>query len=334
MTDRTPLIDSFLATTDWAGVPRAPLAGDASNRRYERLTDPATGRSAVLMDAPPDKGEDVRPFVAIARFLRAEGLSAPEIYAEDAETGFLLLEDLGDALFARVLAKDPAPERQLYEAATHVLVALHEATPPELSPYSPHLMAQLSGLAFSKYRFGITGDDGAKALARFLTRFEDILRATTGGKQVVILRDYHAENLIWLPERVGPARVGLLDFQDAMLGHPAYDLVSLLQDIRRDVPAGVEIAMTDLYISATGVDDHAFRTAYAVLGVQRNLRILGVFARLATDYGKPHYLDLIPAVWAHLKRGLDHPALAPVADLLLEALPAPTPEALTALRPA
>ncbi len=334
MPDRATLIDSFLATTDWAGVPRAPLAGDASNRRYERLTDPATGRSAVLMDAPPGKGEDVRPFVTIARFLRDKGLSAPEIYAEDSETGFLLLEDLGDALFARVLAADPTPERQLYEAATHVLVALHEVPPPELSPYSPPLMAQLSGLAFSKYRLGITGDDGATPHARFLTRFEDILRATTGGKQVVILRDYHAENLIWLPERSGPARVGLLDFQDAMLGHPAYDLVSLLQDIRRDVPAGIEIAMTDLYISATGVDDHAFRTAYAVLGVQRNLRILGVFARLATDYGKPHYLDLIPAVWAHLKRGLDHPALAPVADLLLEALPVPTPEALAALRPA
>ena len=334
MTDRATLAESFLATTDWARAARAPLAGDASNRRYERLTDPETGQTAVLMDAPPEKGEDVRPFVTIDRFLRDQGLSAPEIYAEDAETGFLLLEDLGDALFAKVLAADPTPERQLYEAATHVLIALHEAAAPELPAYDPPLMANLAGLAFTKYRAGILGDDGGEAYRRFLPRFEDILRDTTGGKQVVILRDYHAENLLWLPERSGPARVGLLDFQDAMLGHPAYDLVSLLQDIRRDVPAGIEIAMTDLYISASGMDDHAFRTAYAVLGTQRNLRILGVFARLATDYGKPHYLDLIPAVWAHVKRDLDHPALAPVADLLLEALPAPTPEALDKLRPA
>lgn len=335
MTNRAKLAETFLATTAWGHATRALLAGDASNRRYERLTDPATGRTAVLMDAPPEKGEDVRPFVTIDRFLRDQGLSAPEIYAEETDTGFLLLEDLGDALFARVLAADPGPERQLYEAATHVLIALHAAPPPEdLPAYDPPLMAELAGLAFGKYRAGILGDDGGEVFERFLPRFEDILRATTGGKQVVILRDYHAENLLWLPEREGPARVGLLDFQDAMLGHPAYDLVSLLQDIRREVPAGIEIAMIDLYISATGVDDHAFRTAYAVLGAQRNLRILGVFARLATDYGKPHYVDLIPAVWAHLKRDLDHPALAPVADLLLEALPAPTPEALEKLRSA
>ncbi|GAA6202559.1 phosphotransferase [Aquicoccus sp. SU-CL01552] len=333
MTDRSTLADSFLATTDWAQATRAPLAGDASNRRYERLTDPVTGQSAVLMDAPPDKGEDVRPFTAIAQYLRDQGLSAPQIHAEDAETGFLLLEDLGDALFARVLEADPAPERQLYEAATQVLVTLFDAPLPDLAPYAPPLMAELSALAFRKYRMGITGDDGGAALTRFLPRFEDILRKTTGGRQVVALRDYHAENLIWLPERAGPARVGLLDFQDAMLGHPAYDLVSLLQDVRREVPAGIELAMTELYVSATGLDDHAFRTAYAVLGAQRALRILGVFARLATDYGKPHYVDLIPAVWAHLLRDLEHPALAPVAELLLEALPAPTPEALAKLRP-
>lgn len=331
MTDRATEAEAFLATTDWAGAARAPLAGDASNRRYERLTDPATGRSAVLMDAPPDRGEDVRPFTAIARYLREQGLSAPEIYAEDAETGFLLLEDLGDALFARVLENDPAPERALYEAATQLLIALHQAPPPDLPPYDPPLMAELAALAFTKYRAGILGDDGGETCRRFIERFEDVLRATTGGRQVVILRDYHAENLLWLPERDGVRRVGLLDFQDAMLGHPAYDLVSLLQDIRRDVPAGIEIAMTDLYISTTGSDDHAFRTAYAVLGAQRALRILGVFARLATEYGKPRYADMLPAVWTHLVRNLEHPALAPVAQLLLEALPAPTPDALKRL---
>lgn len=332
MSDRAILARAMLDQAGWGGAGRAPLACDASNRRYERLTDPATGRRAVLMDAPPDRGEDVRPFVAVARYLRDLGLSAPEIYAEDVDNGFLLLEDLGDALFARVLAADPALEPALYEAATHVLVALHDARPPDLPPYSPPLMAELSGLAFTKYRKGVTGSEDPDALARFLPRFEDILRDYTQGPQVVILRDYHAENLLWLPERAGLARVGLLDFQDAMLGHPAYDLVSLLQDIRRDVPAGIELSMIARYIELSGQDDHLFRTAYAVLGAQRNLRILGVFARLATDYGKPHYLDLIPAVWAHLVRDLEHPALAPVAEPLLDSLPAPTPEALDRLR--
>lgn len=334
MTDRASMATAFLNGTEWAGANRAPLAGDASNRRYERLRHPKTGQTAVLMDAPPEKGEDVRPFIAVDRYLCGLGLSAPEIYAEDAEYGFLLLEDLGDDLFARVLERDAGPEADLYRAATNVLIALHDAEPLALPAYDAHLMAQLSGLAFSKYRKGVTGDEDTDTHARFLTRFEDLLRLHTGGKQVVCLRDYHAENLLWLPDRVGLARVGLLDFQDAMLGHPAYDLVSLLQDIRRDVPAGIEIAMLNHYITAMGVDDHIFRTAYAVLGAQRNLRILGVFARLATDYGKPHYVDLIPAVWAHLKRDLDHPALAPVADMLLEALPAPSPEALDRLRQA
>lgn len=334
MTDRATMATAFLNGTAWAGAIRAPLAGDASNRRYERLRHPTSGASAVLMDAPPEKGEDVRPFVTVDRYLRDLGLSAPEIYAEDAEYGFLLLEDLGDDLFARVLERDPQPERALYQAATNVLIALHDAEPLALPAYDAHLMADYAGLAFSKYRQGILGDADSNTHGRFLHRFEDILRAHAGGKQVVCLRDYHAENLLWLPDRVGLARVGLLDFQDAMLGHPAYDLVSLLQDIRRDVPAGIEIAMLEHYITAAGVDDHAFRTAYAVLGAQRNLRILGVFARLATDYGKPHYVDLIPAVWTHLKRDLEHPALAPVADMLLAALPAPTPEALDRLRPA
>ena len=148
----------------------------------------------------------------------------------------------------------------------------------------------------------------------------------------MILRDYHAENLIWLPGRKGIARVGLLDFQDAMTGHRAYDLVSLLQDVRRDVPAGIETRMLARYIDGSGTNDHAFRTAYAVLGAQRNLRILGVFARLATDYGKPRYVDLIPRVWAHLVRDLDHPALAPVAQMLVDTLPAPSPETLQRLR--
>lgn len=331
MTDRTDLANSFLAATPWADARRAPLAGDASNRRYERLTH--QGATAVLMDAPPEKGEDVRPFVRIARHLRDQGLSAPEILAEDSEHGFLLLEDLGDDLFARVIPRQPDLERPLYECATDLLVALHDAPLPELDRYGPRLMAEMAGLALSKYRSGILGDHDPDLQKRFENQFEDILRLTVRGDAVLVQRDYHAENLLWLPEREGVARVGLLDFQDARAGHPAYDLVSLLQDARRDVPAGIEMQMIDRYIAATGADDHGFRSAYTVLGVQRNLRILGVFARLSLEYGKPHYVDLIPRVWAHMIRGLEHPALAPVADMIRAALPAPTPENLDRLRP-
>lgn len=332
MTDRNTLCESFLSATPYAAWQRGLLAGDASNRRYERLAG-ADGKSVVLMDAPPEKGEDVRPFIRIAEYLRAQGLSAPEILARDVEHGFLLLEDLGDDLYARVILREPMLEKELYEAATDALVALHQAPIPDLEPYGPRMMAEMAGLALSKYRDGILGGQDPKLQSRFEDQFEDILRETVKGDPVLVQRDYHAENLLWLPAREGVARVGLLDFQDARSGHRAYDLVSLLQDARRDVPAGIEMQMISRYITAAGTDESGFRTAYTVLGVQRNLRILGVFARLSQEYGKPHYVDLIPRVWDHFIRGLEHPALAPVADLLRESLPAPTPENLDKLRP-
>lgn len=322
-------VDAFLAGTDWASATRKPLSGDASNRRYERLF--LGDETAVLMDAPPDRGEDVRPFVSIASYLSGLGFSAPTILASDEEAGFLLLEDLGDDLYARVLERGEADEHQIYAAAVDLLADLHEAAPPKVESYTPGLMADLATLAFTKYRAGIEGSAGDEA-AIFTERFERLLADHASSPQVLILRDYHAENLLWLPDRPGVARVGLLDFQDAMLGHPAYDLVSLLQDARRDVPAAIEAAMIERYLDRTGTDQHPFRTAYALLGVQRNLRILGVFARLGTEYGKPYYVDLIPRVWAHMIRSLEHPVLSPVADLLRNALPAPEPSALARLR--
>ncbi len=330
MSERDSLSRDFLNRTEWATAQRAPLAGDASNRRYERLSDPNTGRRAVLMDAPPERGEDVHPFLRIARHLRSIGLSAPEIYAEDGETGFLLLEDLGDALFARVIPQKPEIEPLLYAAATDLLLALHRADPPPLEPYDTALMTDLAALALTKYRHGITGDSGGED--RFRAIFAALLEPLASTLPVLIQRDYHAENLLWLPERQGVARVGLLDFQDAMAGHPAYDLVSLLQDARRDVPAEIETAMVTRYLDGSGMSRDAFTRAYALLGAQRNLRILGVFARLGRDYGKPHYIELIPRVWAHLMRDLEHPALASVAPLLRDALPPPEPENLQRLR--
>ncbi len=332
MTGRDALAARFLARTDWADASRRPLAGDASNRRYERLTDPTTGRTAVLMDAPPDKGEDVRPFVSIARHLSSVGLSAPLVLAEDAALGFLVLEDLGDDLFARIIPRQPDLEAEMYRTATDVLVALHRAPLPDVAPYAPHLMADLSTLAFTRYQAGLDGATDAERDDRFRRAFARVLEDTTGGPQVLIQRDYHAENLLWLPERKGIARVGLLDFQDAMAGHPAYDLVSLLQDARRDVPARVETAMIAHFLGATGHDPAAFRSAYAALSVQRNLRIIGVFARLCIDRGRTHYVDLIPRVWAYMQPALDHPALTPVRKLVRDELTPPGPAQLARLK--
>ncbi|WP_137700931.1 aminoglycoside phosphotransferase family protein [Marimonas lutisalis] len=331
MSARETLATAFLAGTGWAAATRAPLAGDASNRRYERLSHPALG-SAVLMDAPPEKGEDTRPFTRIARHLTALGLSAPRILAEDAEHGFLLLEDLGDALFARVIPETPALETPLYEAATDVLLSLHRADlPPGLAAYSPQVMTDMAALAFDWYLAHAATPDTA-ARAAFTSAFQPLLDTHAADQSVLIQRDYHSENLLWLPDRAGPAGVGLLDFQDAMTGHAAYDLVSLLQDARRDVPPAIESAMIDRYIAQSGWNRDAFLAAYHLLGAQRNLRIVGVFARLCLRDGKAHYVDLIPRVWNLLQRDLDHPALAPVAGLVRAALPEPTPEILITLK--
>ncbi len=319
MTDRTALALSFLSQTKWAGAIAAPLAGDASNRRYLRIRH--GGQTAVLMDAPAERGEDVRPFIAIAEHLLALGLSAPHILARDIDQGFLLIEDLGDDLFARIIPKHPDIETDLYCAATDVLIELHKSdAPADLSTYDTALMAQMAALALDWY----AGADEPAMRAEFLEAMEQVLGAHAAEHDVLIQRDYHAENLLWLPDRSGVARVGLLDFQDAMRGHVAYDLVSLLQDARRDVPARVASDMIDRYIAATRQDRAAYLAAYHVLGAQRNLRILGVFARLCLRDGKAHYVDLIPRVWAHLMHDLDHPAMAGAAPLIRRALPRPT----------
>lgn len=327
---RDRLTEEFIASTAWAGATRTALAGDASNRRYERLL--LDGTSAVLMDAPQDKGEDIRPFMAIAQHLSGLGLSAPRILAQDQAHGFLILEDLGDDLFARVIPRDPSLETTLYATACDVLVDLHRAAPPAgLAAYDVPVMLDMAALAYQWYLGGAVGENPQAAQA-FRAAFAPVLERHAAEATVLIQRDYHAENLLWLPDRKGSARVGLLDFQDAMVGHRAYDLVSVLQDARRDVPPAIEEAMIARYIAATQVDPDAFRAAYAVLGVQRNLRILGVFGRLCLVNGKAHYVDFIPRVWGFILRNLEHPALAPVAGLLTGSLPEPTPAILKGLK--
>ena len=320
---------AFLSDAGWSDATREPLAGDASTRRYDRLTDPASGGTAVLMIAAPEDEASVAAFTRLAGALTDAGLSAPRILAKDIPACLLLIEDLGDDTFTRIIKADPARERDLYAVATDLLVPLRDMpVTPEMTVFDSQTLAEMTAIAFERYAAPITGEDVGPTL---IPRLAEILQDTRLGAPVFLHRDYHADNLLWLPDRDGPARVGLLDFQDAVAGPVVYDLVSLLQDARRDVSPAVELAMMDRFRDAAGLEDHDFRSACAVIGLQRNLRILGIFARLAQDRGRLHYLDMIPRVFAHVERNLDHPALAMVADTIIDALPRPTAETLSRL---
>ncbi|WP_136443433.1 aminoglycoside phosphotransferase family protein [Pacificoceanicola onchidii] len=313
---------AFLEKNGWADARREPLAGDASARRYIRLI--GVSGSAILMEDPEG---DVALFARLARHLTSIGLSAPRILGEDSAAGLLLIEDLGDGLIAR-LASDAASEERLYLMATDALLALHKhAPPPGLETATPGRLADMIDLAFDFYAPGSTGKDKAIAV------FQSLLTQHAPTADVMILRDYHAENILDLPDRTGPARAGLLDFQDALIGHRGYDLISLLEDARRDVRPETVTACIRHYLDASNLPEDSFRAALAVLGAQRNLRILGVFARLAAARGKPHYIDLIPRVWSHLQNDLKHPAMAPLRPVIAN-LPAPTPDHLERLKAA
>lgn len=305
-------MNGFLTACGWGDARQEPLAGDASARRYTRLH--LKGKTAILMQDPEG---DVRLFARLAQHLTGQNLSAPRILAKDSANGLLLIEDLGDGLLAR-LAQTPQDEHDLYLLATDALIALHNAPPPPHLPLAtPERMAQMVDLAFLHYTHA------SNALPQAVAAFVPLLQAHAQPGDVMVLRDYHAENILYLPDRQGAARAGLLDFQDAMQGHRAYDLVSLIEDARRDVSAHTAKACIAHYLTATGLPTDAFHASLAVLGAQRNLRILGVFARLASSRGKPHYIDLIPRVWGHLQTDLAHPVLAPVKLILDSALPAP-----------
>jgi hypothetical protein len=325
--DRQRDAQRFLDGCGWGKAKRQFLAGDASDRSYQRLIQGA--QTAVLMDAPPGKGDDPADFIAIARYLSAQGFSAPEILAEDPTCGFLLIEDLGDDLFARLIPRAPDAEQPLYAAACDVLTELHRHAPPSgLPDLTAAHWAEAAGFALTWYRRAITGDSGD--IEAFTACLTALMRAHADGPRVMILRDYHAENLLWLPDRNGLARVGLLDFQLAQMGQRGYDLVSLLQDARRDVPPALESLMITRF--SKGLADLEFTASYAALGAQRALRILGIFARLCLVAGKPGYLPLIPRVWGQLQRNLAHPALAPLRPLCSAWLPEPTPENLERIR--
>ena len=283
------------------------------------------------MDAEPTPAESTRVFARIDRYLRDIGLSAPAILAEDHDNDFLLLEDLGDGVFARLVKSEPKVEPDLYAGAVDVLLHLQSQPPAAgLNDLSASDWAEAAALAVDYYRRASTGATSGRD--GFVGSLTDALSRHADGPRVMILRDYHAENLLWLPDRSGLAKVGLLDFQLAQMGQPGYDLVSLLQDARRDVSPAIESRMMRRFVDGNGSDMQDFAPAYAALGAQRSLRILGIFAKLCLTSAKPQYLSLLPGVWHHLMRNLARPELGDLARVVARLLPEPTDAILAGIR--
>ena len=325
MDSRARAIDAFLATAGWKGAERETLAADASFRRYDRVTHGT--RRAVLMDAPPDK-EDVRPFVKLARHLAGLSFSVPSVLAEDPAQGLVLLEDLGDDTYTRLLAKGE-DETALYELATDVLIDLHrrpaaEAVPAGLPPYDDDKFRAEADLLVEFFAPAALGASVApKARQAYRDCWDALLPLARRVPETLVLRDYHVDNLIRIAGRPGVAACGLLDFQDAVSGPVTYDLVSLLEDARRDISDDLTGAMRARYLSAfPDLDRDAFNASYAILGAQRHCKVIGIFTRLCVRDGKPHYLRHIPRVWRLLERSVRHPDLAPLAAWLDQTLPA------------
>ena len=343
-TDRTAEMDAFLRAAGWGTALCTPMPGDASTRRYFRLD--RNGRKAMLMDQPqtaeapvapayatPEErralgynavarlaGADVDRFVAASNYLRAQGLSAPEIYAADPAEGFAIIEDLGDALYADVVATHD--EKELYCAAADVLAALHARGAPMLLPPDKALhaydetamLAEIDLLTEWFMPVALGRAATADEIGVHRTLWQAALHEALKPSPVFVHRDYHAQNLIWLPSRSGLARVGLIDFQDAVAGSKAYDLISLVEDARRDVAPEIAEATTAHYLKAmreqgTTLDEAAYRSQMAVMAAQRNAKIAGIFARLFRRDAKPRYLGYLPRVWGYLNRDLEDPAL-------------------------
>lgn len=341
MADRASLCEAFLEQAGWGDAERRVLADDASFRRYDRLNG-RQGR-AVLMDAPPPQ-EDTGPFVLIAGLLNRLGLSAPRIFAHDVEAGFMLLEDFGDMTFTRALAAGIDEER-LYSLAVDVLVELHrrwespmaEREIADLPAYDEGRYLQEVLLLTDWYWPVVFGKPCPKDVReQFISAWLAVLPGAELLPPTLVLRDFHVDNLLLLEGREGIAGCGLLDFQDAVLGPRAYDLVSLLEDARRDIDASLAQTMYRRYLLALpDTDAQAFARSYAILGAQRSTKIIGIFTRLMARDGKDQYLRHIPRVWRILEGDLKDAVLAPVAswfedhippDLRLAPVPSPAGE--------
>jgi tRNA threonylcarbamoyl adenosine modification protein YjeE len=351
---RLKTLRQFLDGAGYVEANRQRMAGDASTRSYARLV--RDDGVVILMNSPqrPDGpaihdgksysaavhlAEDVRPFVAVAAGLRGRGFSAPAIHHADLDAGFLITEDFGSEGF--VEGDPPAPIAERYEAATDLLAALHREALPEILPLAPQLSYAIPtfdtdalliemGLMLDWYLpdRGVDASDNMRS--EFVAMWRDLLSKPAAAAKTWVLRDFHSPNLIWLAERPGIAKVGIIDFQDTVLGPPAYDLASLLQDARIDVPEQLELALLTRYIRTRRAADDTFDPAgfaelYAIMSAQRNTKLLGIFARLNRRDGKPQYLRHQPRIWTYLGRSLAHPALAPAREWYAANVPPPVP---------
>ena len=322
MPDRAALIHDFVSNTVWKDWPRKPIQGDASSRRYWRLTN--GDQTVILMDDAPEIGGSTVPFAAIAQLLLGHGLCAPHILAHDPDNGLMIISDLGNHDVAALLRARPEQEMALYRMSVEVLVKLHNIKPPDdLGRMTAQVGADmLDPVGMFYCRADIT--DLQRQMLVALETYAPIANT-------LALRDYHAENLVWRSAHEGLDRVGLLDFQDAFVAPAGYDLASLLRDARRDVGQDTTEEMIT-YFSEQISAGPTFRTQLACVAIQRNLRILGVFGRLSLKMGKVRYLDLIPRVWGHIMTDLEDPKLTRLRQAVLDTVPAPTKELLAGLR--
>lgn len=295
-------LDIFLHNIGWANAVVSPVAGDASFRRYFRVQS-AAGEKAILMDAPPPH-EDPRPFINVAEYLTGKGFRAPAIFAKDLNRGMVLIEDFGDDRMREHLDAVPADEAKVYQKAIDTIIGLSRVESADLAAYDMDAYLREVSLFTQWYMPAMRLDVEQPT---FDADWKDALEPIADYQTVTVLRDYHAENIMLLKD----GEQGIIDFQDALVGHPAYDLVSLLQDARRDVSPELETAMLDYYRKQTEPDED-FDLHYALLGAQRNTKIIGIFTRLWKRDGKERYLGFLPRMWGLLERDLAHPGLAPL----------------------
>ena len=323
MTDRAILLKEFVNQTIWRDWAWVSVTDDASNRRYWRLCH--EGRAVIVMDDDPAHGGSTKAFAEIAALLLSEQLQVPHILAHDSDQGFMIISDLGPTDMAAWLRRNPNDEKRLYQSATDVLIKLHHiAAPPNLTAMTARHGADMIGFVGEFYSQNDVGD--------LIGQMQAALAAHAPEANTLALRDFHAENLIWRDAHDGIDRIGLLDFQDAFRAPAGYDRVSLLTDARRDVSPAVADEMKTYFMKTIGAGPD-FTAQLACLGVQRNLRILGIFGRLSLHFGKSKYLDLIPRVWGHIENDLSHPALGTLRQAAMDSVPAPTPALLESLRP-
>ena len=351
---RLSSLRKFLSDAGFLDTARERMPGDASTRSYARLI--GDDGTSILMNSPrrPDGpaiydgksysgavhlAEDVKPFVAIDNGLRARGFSAPAIRHADIESGFLITEDFGSG--AIIEGDPPQPIAERYEAAVDMLAELHREVLPETVPLAPELTYGIPVFDIDAWLVEIRlmlewylPDRGTELSherrEELVAMWRQLLEKPATAPRTWVLRDFHSPNIIWLGDRAGILRVGLIDFQDAVLGPAAYDLVSLLQDARIDVPEQLELTLLTRYIKARraadiNFDPAGFAELYAIMSAQRNTRLLGTFARLNRRDGKPQYLRHQPRIWTYLGRSLAHPALAPVRQWYAAHVPPPVP---------